>query len=58
MGEYNEPLNEKDSDTAILNWENSLVFGIIAEPEYEIEPPYQTDSEELIENFSYTSYLN
>jgi hypothetical protein len=55
LGEYIEPLNEEDSDTAILNWENSPVFGIIAEPESEIEPPYQTDSEELIGNLSHTS---
>jgi hypothetical protein len=55
LGEYNEPLTEEDSDTAILNWENSPVFGIIAESESETKPPYQTDSEELIENFSYTS---
>jgi hypothetical protein len=55
LGEYNEPLTEEDSDTAILNWENSPVFGIIAETESQPEPPYQTDSEELIKKFSYTS---
>jgi hypothetical protein len=58
MGEYIEPLNEEDSNTAILKWENSPVFGIITEPESEIEPPYQTDSEELIENLSHKSLPN
>ena len=58
QGEYIELLNEEDSDTIILNWKNSLVFGITAEPESEIEPPYQTHSEELIENLSHTSLSN
>ena len=55
MGEYIGSLNEEDSDDAILNWENSLVFGIIVESESEIKPPYQTDSDEFIENLSHTS---
>ena len=55
LGEYIVPLNEDDSDDAILNWENSLIFGIITEPEYEDEPPYQTDSEEFIENLFHAS---
>jgi hypothetical protein len=55
LGEYIGSLNEEDSDDAILNWENSLVFGIIVESESEIKPPYQTDSDEFIENLSHTS---
>ena len=38
-----------------LNWENSPLFGITVEPESEDEPPYQTDSDELLENLSHTS---
>ena len=51
LSEYIESLNEEDSDVAILNWKNFPVFGITVELELKIEPPYQTDSKELIENF-------
>ena len=55
LGEYIGPLNEEDSDVAILNWENSPVYGISVEPEFEVKPPYQTDFDELIENLSHAS---
>jgi hypothetical protein len=56
MGEYVQLFKEEDSDDAILDWENSLVFMVTAEQESDVEPPYQTDSEELIENMSH-AYL-
>ena len=55
LGEYIVSLNEDNLDDAILNWENSPVFGITIKPESEDELPYQTDSEELIENLSHAS---
>ena len=58
LGEYIELLNDEDSDATILNWENFPIFGITTEPKSKIEPPYQIDSEELIENLSHTSLPN
>jgi hypothetical protein len=53
LGEYIQPIEEEDSDAAILKWENSPVFIITTEQEFEPESPYQKDSEELIENMAH-----
>ena len=57
MGEYFSTIQYNNSDDAILAWENSHVNIVEAEVESEVEPPYQTNSEELMENLSH-SYLS
>ena len=57
--EYFMPKNQiEDSEDEILAWENAPVFNITTEVEVEFEPEpfYITDSDELNENLSY-SYL-
>jgi hypothetical protein len=47
MGEYFQPLTMvDDSDNAVLAWQNSPVLNITAEIESDLEPPYETDSED------------
>ena len=53
MDEYFSNFQNNNSDDAILAWENSPVIIVKAEIESEIESPYQTDSEELMENLSH-----
>jgi hypothetical protein len=53
MGEYISSFREEDSDDVILEWENAPIFMVTIEQESEVEPPYQTDSEELTENMSH-----
>jgi aconitase A len=55
MGEYFQPLTiADDSDAAILAWQNSPGLNIASEIKSKIEPPFETDSEELQENMSHT----
>ena len=56
MGEYFSNFQNNDFDDAILAWENSPINIVEAEVESEVGSTYQTDSEELMENFSH-SYL-
>jgi hypothetical protein len=58
LGEYIAPLIEEDSDIALLNWKKSPVYGINVSPDSELEPPYQTDSEEFIDQLSHVSLPN
>ena len=56
MDEYFSTFQNNDFDDAILAWENSPVNIVEVEVESKVEPPYQTDLEELMENLSH-SYL-
>ena len=47
MGGYFSNFQNNDFDDAILAWENSPINIVEAEVESKIEPPYQTDSEEI-----------
>ena len=57
MGEYFSTFQNNDSDDAILTWEKSPINIVEAKVESEVEPPYQTDLEELMETYLILIYL-